>query len=177
MRIFNLICPTRLGLIIYILFGTSLPAQERPGWGIEGDAGFGTGRVFLSGPFIRGEGALTDYVFGLGLVRFDKNGVPNLGFGYTHNEFRARGVLNYASSEAKLGGGFRVQGLIFKKYFTFFHRRRFSAGISGGLGIGSVTFAISSRDLAFRDKMFFVPFEILGQADFRISGRISFGPV
>lgn len=171
-----------------VLFVThQADAQDLTGhWGVQGDAAW----VSVPKSIVEKIHALPEkpdisgIAESVGLVRFNKKGAPSYALQFSNLRASAEGTAQGQFQRHITGTG-SIRGFMATKYVNFVTRKRLSAGLAFGGGVGQLK-AHYVRSFASPDTITFgaakhyehvIPmFEMLGRLDFRPVRHLTVGP-
>lgn len=163
-------------------------AQDATGhWGIQGDVA----RVNVPMSVVERIHALPEKpdisgtAYSVGLVRFNKKGAPSYALQYSSLRAAIEGTEQHGQFQRHISGAGSMRGFMATKYLNFVTRKRVSAGLAFGGGVGElkahyIRSFVSPSDISFgaaKQYEHLVPlFEILARLDFRPVRHVTVGP-
>ena len=123
--------------------------------------------------------------YGVGLVRFNKKGAPSYALQFSNLRASIEGTERQGQFQRHISGAGTMRGFMATKYLNFVTRKRVSAGLAFGGGVGElkahyVRSFISLSNISFGAAKHYehvVPFfEILARIDFRPERHVTVGP-
>ena len=163
-------------------------AQDATGhWGVQGDAAWVRAPKSIIGKIhaLPEKPDITGATYRAGLVRFNEKGAPSYAFQYSNLRAGIEGTEQQGQVQRHVSGAGTMRGFMATKYLNFVTRKRVSAGLAFGGGVGEVKAHyvrsfISAGNISFgtaKQYEHVVPlFEILARIDFRPERHITVGP-
>jgi hypothetical protein len=163
-------------------------AQDATGhWGIQGDA------AWMSVPksiidkihALPEKPDITGATYGVGIVRFNKNGAPSYALQYSNLRVSIDGTEQQSQFQRHISGAGSMRGFMATKYLNFVTRKKVCGGLAFGGGVGElkahyVRSFVSPSAISFgaaKQYEHVVPlFEILARLDFRPIRHVTVGP-
>ena len=175
-----------LTIVLFVI--PTANAQDATGhWGIQGDVA----RVNVPKSIVEKINALPERpdisgtAYSVGIVRFNKKGAPSYALQYSSLRAAIEGIQQQGQFQRHISGGGSMRGFMATKYLNFVTRKRVSAGLAFGGGVGElnghyVRSTIAPDVVTFasvKQYKHIVPmFEMLARVDFRPERHLTIGP-